>query len=547
VSSARQQRLAPDLRHFIAKQVRDLPGFGYACDMRYCKATRPSVHVPYIHPKTFTQPASLLCAFALSAVLLAGCGQSAKSGGAPRAATNATIALSDCRIKDFDGVARCAQVTVPENATKPDGKRVEIFVAVLPSLTPQPEPDPLFLFAGGPGQAASDMGRLAGMMSSIRKSRDIVLVDQRGTGKSKTLTCDLSTENKNKDPLTESLNPDAQAVEKDWARCIATIKGEPSLHRTDDFIADLELVRKGLGLAAINVWGGSYGSRVALRYMKLHPQSIRSAVLDGVAPTTLRLPDDAMINSEAELKNALAACTASPACAKAYPNVAETLDQLLTKLRTTPQTITLQHPATGKTVSGIATDRTLIGFLWPLLYQPEAARLIPKLISDAAQGNYASLAATTSGQNMADADISTTQRFAVMCAEDMLGRNAPTVARFQSLSDLFYGFCKTFPHGKVEPEFFEATRSDIPTLLLSGSLDPVTPPASGSLAAKTLSQSKHIIVSGMGHIVSPHACVRRVMNRFIEAGNITAATDTCESELNLPRPHFYVSALEARP
>jgi pimeloyl-ACP methyl ester carboxylesterase len=495
----------------------------------------------------YTNVGGILITSALLCGLLSACNPSSKSADTYSNKTPASIALADCRVKDFDGVARCANVSVPENSTKPDGKRVEIFLAVLPSLTPQPEADPLFLFAGGPGQAASDMGRLAGTMNSIRKSRSIVLVDQRGTGKSKTLTCDLSTDQKNKDPLTESLNADMQAVEKDWAKCVATIKGDPALHRTDDYIADLELVRKGLGYSAINIWGGSYGSRVALRYMKLHPQSIRTAVLDGVAPTTLRLPDDAMLNSESELKAALAACNASPACAKAYPNIAESLDQLLIKLRAAPQAITLQHPATGKTVNGIATDRTVISFLWPLLYAPETARMIPSLITSAAQGNYAPMAATTSGQSIAESDISITQRFAVMCAEDMLGRAAPTVARFQSLSDLFYGFCKTFPHGKVEPEFFEATRSDIPTLLLSGSLDPVTPPAAGSLASKTLSQSKHIIVNGMGHIVSPHTCIRRVMNKFIEAGSINAATDSCEADLNLPRPHFYVNALEARP
>lgn len=460
--------------------------------------------------------------------------------------SSVTLSLRDCRIKDFDGIARCADVSVPENHLLPNGKRIEIFVAVLPSLSPQPEPDPLFLFAGGPGQAASDIGRLAATMNSVRKSRDIVLVDQRGTGKSKTLTCDLSFD-KNKDPLIETLNADPKALEKDWAKCVSTIKGDPALHRTDEYINDLESIRKGLGYGKINVWGGSYGSRVALRYMKLYPDSIRTATLDGVAPTSLRLPDDAMLNSEAELRTALAACAASPACAKAYPNLAESLDQLLVKLRVAPQNISLQHPATGKTVNGVVTDRTVIGFLWPLLYQPEAARMIPSLINTALQGNYAPMAATTAGQSISESDISITQRFAVMCAEDMLGRSAPTFPRFQSLSDMFYGFCKTFPHGKVAPEFFEPTKSDIPTLLLSGSFDPVTPPASGALAAKTLSQSKHIVVNGMGHIVSPHPCMRRVMSKFIEGGTVAAAADTCETELSLPRPHFYVSTLEAKP
>ena len=486
----------------------------------------------------------ITAAIALVAALLTGC---QPVGSNTQASAPKAISLADCRIKDFDGMARCATVAVPEDSAKPDGKKIEVFVAVLPSLSPQPVADPLFLFAGGPGQAASDLGRLVSTMQSVRKLRNIVLVDQRGTGKSKTLTCDLVEKSKGKDPVTEAFNSDTKALEKDWAQCIASLQGNPTLHRTDDYIADLELVRKGLGLGQINLWGGSYGSRVALRYMKLHPQSIRTATLDGVAPTALRLPDDALHSSQVQLQAALAACAASPACAQAYPRVAESLDALLAKLRAAPQAVTLAHPATGKAMSGLATERTVVSFLWPLLYQPEAQRMIPALIQSATQGDYAPMAATIAGRPTGESDISLTQRFAVMCAEDMLGRTAPQQPRFQTVSDMFYSLCSTFPHGKVAPEFFEPTTSAIPTLLLSGSLDPVTPPASGALVASTLAHSKHIVIQGLGHIVSPHPCMRRVMAKFIDKGSVAAAVDPCEAELTLPRPHFYVTALEARP
>jgi pimeloyl-ACP methyl ester carboxylesterase len=487
--------------------------------------------------------------FAVSTLLLsslAGLSACSELSQNPTKANASSITLAECRVKDFDSMAKCAKVSVPEDHALPNGRRVEIFLAVLPALAQRPESDPLFLFAGGPGQAASDMGRLAGALNDVRKSRAIVLLDQRGTGKSKTLTCDL-TETKGRDTLAESLSADATLIEKDWAKCMASLKGNPATHRTDDYIDDLELVRKGLGLDKINIWGGSYGSRVALRYIKRYPASIRAAILDGVAPTALRLPDDAMINSETELKNALAACSASPSCNKAYPNLSASFDALLEKLRSTPQNITVTHPNTGKPISGTLTDRSVIAMTWPLLYQPEAARMIPAMIDAANGGNYAPLIATQSASAVSEADISAVQRFAVMCAEDMLGRSPPSLARFKSLGDMFYGFCKSMPHGKVEPEFYEPTRSDVPTLLLSGFHDPVTPPSQGTVAAKTLSQSKHMVINGWGHIVTPHPCSRRMIRKLIEAGNITAATDSCEAEVNLPRPHFYVSALEARP
>lgn len=469
--------------------------------------------------------------------------------GAKSASQNAAISFTDCRLKRVDSVARCAMVAVPEDYANSGGagKTINIQVAVLPALARNPEPNPVYFFAGGPGQAASDIGGLVSALGDLRKTRDIVLVDQRGTGKSKTLTCDSVAADPNVDPLTEAFSNSNAAIERDWAKCIATLKGNAATHRTDDYIDDLELVRKALGHDRINVWGGSYGSRVALRYMKRFPQKIRVAVLDGVAPTSLHLPDDALATSEAELRSTLAACAASPGCAKAYPNILATFDTLLTELRAKPRAVSFAHPASGKPINGLVSDRTLVSLIWPMLYMPEASRMVPSLIAQAALGNFAPLAATLSASSIGEGDIAIAQRFAVMCAEDMLNRAPLPNPRFQSLNDLFYGFCKGFPHGKVAPEFFEPTTSDIPTLLLSGSQDPVTPPAQGALAAKTLSNSKHIIVAGVGHIASTQPCVRRIITKFVEAGTIAGANDTCEAELKLPRPLFYTSPLEARP
>ena len=486
----------------------------------------------------------LVTALALTvAANLTGCG--VQKTHAPDAAIN----FSDCRLKRIDSQARCAMVAVPEDySDKGDaGKSINIHVAVLPAFARNPEPNPVYFFAGGPGQAASDIGALVSALGDLRKSRDIVLVDQRGTGKSKTLTCDSTAADPNADPLKEAFGNSDAAMLRDWAKCIASLKGNAATHRTDDYVDDLELVRKALGHDKINVWGGSYGSRVALRYMKRYPQSIRAAVLDGVAPTSLHLPDDALATSEAELRSTLAACAASAGCTKAYPNILTTFDTLLTELRATPRPVNFVHPASGKPISGVVSDRTLVTLIWPMLYMPEASRMIPSLIDQAAKGNFAPLAATMSASSIGEGDIAIAQRFAVMCAEDMLNRSPLPNPRFQSLNDMFYGFCKGFPHGKVAPEFFEPTTSDIPTLLLSGTQDPVTPPAQGALAAKTLGNSKHIVVPGVGHITSPQPCVRRIITKFVEAGNIAAGNDTCEAELKLPRPLFYTSTLEATP
>ena len=486
-----------------------------------------------------------LCNALATCAVLVGC-----NSGTAR--NDTALAFSDCRIKYIDSLVRCAMVDVAEDhavAAKPDAKTIKIHVIVIPSLARNPQPDPVYFFAGGPGQAASDIGNLVAAHGELRKTRDIVLVDQRGTGKSKTLTCDSDgTKGKPKvDSVAEAFSGSLESVNTEWAKCIATLKGNPALHRTDDYIDDLEFVRKALKHDQINVWGGSYGSRVALRYMKRYPQSIRTAVLDGVAPTTLRLPDDALASSELELRAVFSACASSAGCNAAYPDALASFDALVSSLRAKPKNISIPHPATGKAIEAIVSDRTLVSQLWALLYQPESARLLPVIVNQAARDNFAPLAATMTAANVGEAEIAVAQRFAVMCAEDMLGRSPAPNARFQSVTDMFYGFCKTLPHGKVAPEFFEPTTSSIPTLLLSGSHDPVTPPSRAALAAKSLSKSKHIVVNGMGHIVSHQPCARRIVAKFVTAGSIDAASDACEKELSMPRPLFYVSPLEAKP
>lgn len=458
------------------------------------------------------------------------------------------IAFTDCRIKDFDSIARCTKFAVPEDRSNAmAAKTIEIHVAILPSLARRPEPDPVYFFAGGPGQAASDIGRIVAALGELRKRRDIVLVDQRGTGKSKTLTCTSAATDKNSDQLARSFSATDADAEQDLRLCVATLQGNAAAHRTDDYIDDLEAVRQSLGHKQINVWGGSYGSRVALRYMKRFPDSIRTATLDGVAPTSLRLPDDALASSATELRRLLSACAQSASCDTAFPDALTAFDRLLDTLKREPARVRIHHPASGTPFDAAITDRTLVGLLWPLLYQPESQRLVPALLAQAAAGNFAPLAATTAGMPSGTEDVASVLRMAVMCAEDMLGRSPASNPRFESIARLFYATCRQFPHGQVAPEFFEPTTSAVPTLLLSGNRDPVTPPSQAILASKTLARHKHVIVHGMGHIVSPHPCVQRVVGKFINSGLISEAADMCEAELKLPDPLFYVSTLQAKP
>ena len=462
------------------------------------------------------------------------------------AAGSGGLAFHTCRLRHVETPARCAYLDVPEDHSAPDGAKISIHVAILPALARRKAPDPVLLFAGGPGQAASDLGRLVEALSTIRRNRDVILVDQRGTGKSKTLSCATLDAPRKDDDWADPRHTDETLALEDWKRCMAELKGNPRTHRTDDYIADLERVRQALGAAQVNLWGGSYGSRVALRYMKRHPQVIRSVVLDGVAPTSLRLPNDALVHTDQLLRERFAACAASPGCARAHPDLEARLERLLADLAARPRTVSLRNPATGKLLQVTFSDRMLISLLWPLFYSPEAVRLVPQIIQQASEGDFAPLA-VLAAQTIRETDLSILQRFAVLCAEDMTGQSPLSSQRWGGLARRFMDACRGFPAGTVDAEFFEPTVSAVPTLLISGSLDPVTPPSEAERAAQTLSNHRHIVVEGWGHIASPHPCVRRVIARFFETSDPNAQPLACEADLKLPAPHFYASPLVATP
>ncbi len=464
-----------------------------------------------------------------------------------QAASKGVLAFDTCRLRHVETPARCAFLDVPEDHSAPDGPKIAIHVAVLPALARRKEPDPVLLFAGGPGQAASDLGRLAEALSAIRRTRDVILVDQRGTGKSKTLSCATLDAPRKDDDWADPRRTDETLAREDWTRCVAELKGNPRTQRTDDYVADLEHVRRALGVAQVNLWGGSYGSRVALRYMKRHPEVIRSVVLDGVAPTSLRLPNDVLVHTDQLLRERFAACAASPGCAEAHPDLERRLDGLLADLAARPATVSLRNPATGQPVQVTVNDRMLISLLWPLFYSPEAVRLVPQIIRQASEGDFSPLAATVAAQSIRETEFSVLQRVAVLCAEDMAGQSPLDSRRWGGIARLFMDACQGFPAGKVEAEFFEPTVSSVPTLLISGSLDPVTPPSEAERAAKTLAHHRHVVVEGWGHIASPHPCVRRVVTRFFETPDPKAQPLACEADLKLPAPHFYTSPLVAKP
>jgi pimeloyl-ACP methyl ester carboxylesterase len=462
-------------------------------------------------------PALLL---ALAVLALAAC--------AERAPGARSIALAECRLPKLAQAVQCGTLDVPEDRRHPERRRLSIFVAVLPANTLTPRPDPLLLLAGGPGQAASTLGPFAAQLALVRRTRDIVLIDQRGTGRSSPLDCPAFAPDEHAE---FDIDPVPKSLLCAWQ--LAARGVDASQYTTSAWVADLDAMREALGYARWNVWGGSYGTRVAQEYLRRHPERVRSLVLDGVAPPSMRISFDVWRTRDDALDGVIAACRASAPCTKAHPDPAATLADIRRTLGA-GKTVTLRDPRTGVAREMHMDFETVIGALQPLTYAPEAASLIPELLALARDGEYAPLLAASLAivGDLPD-QFNPALHYSVTCAEDVprVTReeriNGVADGRVRALARRAIAVCDQWPKGGYPKDFATPVRSDVPVLLLSGGLDPVTPPAYASEVAKGFPRSRHVVARGFGHIVSPHACAPRLIAAFVDAAGFADLPQPC--------------------
>lgn len=455
--------------------------------------------------------------------------------------TQRTVVLKTCRLKGVSHDALCGTVDVFEDRQKKSGRVIHLNVAVVPALAPTPEPDPLFILAGGPGQAAVELGgEVMPAVEQVLRHRDIVLVDQRGTGKSNPLDC---KDDKDR-TLAERLKPTAD--HSDLKKCLAGYDADVRLYTTPIAMDDLDQVRAALGYDRINLWGGSYGTRAALVYLRRHGAHARTAVLDGVAPPGMYLPASLGPDAQRSMDLVFRGCSEDPACEKAFPELKSRFQALLERLEKTPAKPQLADPLTGKVqpleIGRSAFASTLRGEL----YLPEATVLMPYTIDRATHDDFAPFVAQAAMLSNGFAkSMSVGMFFSVMCAED-----APfvTASDLERSKDTFVGtalgkdmmdVCAFWPRGEVPKNYGEPVKSDVPTLLLSGELDPVTPPEHAEAVSKTLSHSLHLVVPGVGHGATRMGCVSKVMAQFIETGTTAGLDTSCTRKMK--RPPFFVS------
>lgn len=456
------------------------------------------------------------------------------------------IELQDCQLAGPGGLgrvsARCGTLRVAEDPDAPDGSGIELFVAVVPALSRKPRPDAFTVIAGGPGQASSEFYvNVANAFRAIRRERDIVLVDQRGTGKSNALVCPERDEG----PAPWE-SPSVEGLRESVQRCLAQLPGDPRFYTTSLAVRDLDAVRKALGYTAWNLYGVSYGTRVALHHLRRYPETTRTVVLDGVAPADVPLGPEISRDAQAALDALLRRCSADAACAERFPALGRAFETLQTRVRERPESLVLDDPLVGDPLELVFGPDQLGLAVRLLSYAPESAALLPILIWDAANGRLERLAAQTvlAARSLGES-MSEGMHNAVVCTEDVpfymerdVDRDAMRGDYLGTRSyDLLLEICASWPRGAIDPDFKDPVVSERPVLLLSGELDPVTPPANGERAAATLANSLHVIGPGQGHGLATRGCVNRLIAEFVEAGSVSGLDASCVRTLE-PAPFF---------
>jgi pimeloyl-ACP methyl ester carboxylesterase len=455
----------------------------------------------------------------------------------------ATDVLSPCQGADGPTDAYCGRLEVFENRDARSGRKISLKIVVWPALSPDPEPDPLVFLAGGPGQGAARLARQArDLFSGIQADRDIVLVDQRGTGDSGALECrfdDLA------DTLASLAEPDEQGLAR-LRHCLAGYDADVRLYTTPIAMDDLDDVRSHLGYERINVYGGSYGTRAALVYLRQHGARVRTIVLDGVAPQDMRLPAYFARDAQRALDRLLEDCASDPACAAKYPNLAGRVRALFAQLESAPPSVRLVHPRTGRAET-VRVDATLVAnLLFGALYSPFTSSIVPELIARAEQNDFQGLVALAFVDEMTSASVSVGMQLSVTCAEDV-PRIAPGEMERASAGTLFahrlltahQKACAFWPRGEMPAGYYEPVESDVPALLLSGDVDPVTPPSWAELAAARLTNATHLTAPFTAHGVVGTGCGRRLVQDFVERGSAEGLDTSCLRAIK--RPPFFLS------
>jgi len=466
----------------------------------------------------------------------------------PRVWQVGSLELKPCELAQphtgLSTAAWCTRFNVPEDRAHPEGRKIALRLAIVRSSAQVPAADMVAFIAGGPGQSAAESYPvIAPAMAPLLAHRNLLLLDQRGTGDSHPLSC------RNDEPgvpggAEDTSNFDAAAVRKETRACLDQLSRDADVrfYTTTDAVADLEDVRRALGSPQFDLFGVSYGTRVAQQYAMRHPEGLRTLILDGIAPNSLVLGEDFAVNLDAALKAQFARCSANAACRERFGDPYQTLYQLRDALRANPHKVSFRDPQNYASVQRVLSEYSLATVVRMFAYSPETAALLPLSIDAAARGDVGPLLGQA---KLLTGDLGDTMdggmQYSVICSEDadLLSprpQDKDTILG-EGMIEAFRAACSVWPHGVRPANFHEPLKSNVPALLMSGEFDPVTPPRYGDEVLKRLPNGRHLVLKGQGHSVVTRGCMPRLLDRFIDKADAKTLDASCLDRL-APLPVF---------
>lgn len=417
--------------------------------------------------------------------------------------------------------ATFSTVNVPENPRLPHGRTIPLNVAVLPSN--EKHDDAVFILAGGPGVAATNLASYAEETFN-GSGRDIVLVDARGTGKSNPLHCDFPGSDADLQGYFTDFLPPFHVTS-----CLANLvtRADVTQYTTSRVIDDLEAVRRRLGYKQVDLYGTSYGTRVAIEYMRRYPKRVRSAILDGVVPPSFALPSTFAAEAQKSLEGVIALCEADPRCKARYPDLHADYDAVM---KAAEHGIDLQIKGQHVHITRDQFGEILRNFL----YSPATYQTLPLMLHLSAQGDWAAYGtmAHRYARNIRTIDLGFF--LSVTCAEDV--PRLDVAAARAAAKGTFLGTyridqqveaCKLWPAAKADASLSKPLVSSIPTLIVSGELDPATPVRFGDEVLRGLRNGKHAVIKYGSHSGETGGCQEKVLSQFVRDGSAAKLDLSC--------------------
>ena len=416
---------------------------------------------------------------------------------------------------------QCGFVIVPEDRSQPESPTICLAVVVFKATGDDPKPDPVILLSGGPGEKTVTGAVTASIiLAPFRDQRDVIVFDQRGVGLSEpALECPEMVQARY--DLVSELDPETalRTMHTAILACRDRLVQEGTnlaAYNTTENAADVDDIRRVLGYEHLNIYGGSYGSLLAQAVMRDHPEGLRSVIMGAVLPAEKSLFVDMAITKINAVMDLLRACTADEACNTAYPNLEQVLYDTVEKLNADPAPITVTNPLDGQAYDTWLTGDDVVNTLGLFLYFTDIIPVLPQAVFDVANGDYELMVQLMSTQFQLFDVLSAGMELSVLCAEDLIGVTPQDylTERAEGAGGLafgidpedaieydFFGTCQQWPVPQADPRVKEPVESDVPTLILEGEFDPVTPLAYAEAVARHRSNSHLDEFPGVGHNV----------------------------------------------